>query len=122
MQYWQITYVVGYLSLTDIAGVLRCLLVNATLASKPSVNSGSFPMHNRREDSNTASKDCVDVSYSQLLPQDDDQPRARIWYRSICFHLMLLSLVPVIMGTIAGIEYTTAETNTSTASMVQSLR
>ena len=52
----------------------------------------------------------------------DDQPRARFWYRRICGNLSLLSWAPVIMGTIAGIQYTTGEHDASTANRVQVLR
>ena len=107
------SYAVGYLSvLIDAIAILRSLLVNSTFGGRHGsdvpLTDGSDARHDR--------------GYRYILPHDEDQPRARLWYRRIFGYLALFSWVPVILGTIAGIRYPKAETDGSVASLVQSLR
>ncbi|KAJ3529945.1 hypothetical protein NM688_g7782 [Phlebia brevispora] len=114
-QYWQITYAIGYISiLSNIIVITRSLLVNATFGTPPAAASES----NIEDDKEESLPDRQGDSVSS----EGDQPRARHWYRQICGILSLSSLTTIALGTVTGIEYTSAETNSSTANTVQALR
>ena len=119
-QYWQTTYAIGYLSiLTDSTAILRSLLVNTTLGTSPA----SFhPLSMSASGPNTSDDSLLERRGGYGLPSEEDQPRARFWYRRICGNLQLLSWLPVIMGTVQGIQYTKAETDSKIANLVQTLR
>ncbi|KAJ3525554.1 hypothetical protein NM688_g8386 [Phlebia brevispora] len=116
-QYWQTTYAIGYLSvLADISAILRSLLVNTTLGGSPAAaNASEF-------DLGTNSSQSLLNRQGYGAPMEEDQPRARFWYRRICGNLQLTSWIPVILGTVAGLQYPSVETNQKTASTVQALR
>ena len=107
---------------TDSIALMRALLVKSSQGSSPpkTVAGGSegTSMSNLIVDSSSEGT----LAYRYTEDDSSDQPRARFWYRRITGHLSLTSWVPVITGTIAGIEYTKAEHDASAASRVQTLR
>lgn len=115
-QYWQTTYAVGYLSiLTSIVVLLRAMLVNAT---QPQTMTGV---------DNSTSSVMVQLARSQDQSGayggiNRDRKNARLLYRIISVHLTLLSYLPLALGIVQGIQYTSAETNASSAKSVQALR
>ena len=107
-RYWQTTYAMGYLTVFhDTTSIMRSLLVRTTLASTPADAAPSLLLDGQ-------------ISYGS--PEEEDQPRIRRLYRRICFGLTLNSWIPVILGTVAGINYPEAETSPETANMVYTLR
>lgn len=81
-------------------------------------------MSSQEPGSNDSTSSLLNRPGYYAAPLEEDQPRARFWYRRICGNLTLFSWVPVILGTVAGLLYTKAETNTNgnDANLVQSLR
>lgn len=115
-QYWQTTYAVGYLSiLTSIVVLLRAMLVNAT---QPQAMVGV---------DNSSSSVTVQLAHSRDQSgaydgTDRDRKNLRLLYRIISVQLTMLSYLPLALGIVQGIQYTSAETNASSAKSVQALR
>jgi len=115
-KYWQISYAVGYLSVySDLNNCLRCLFVKSTMGSTSSLltqNNGSAEY-----------LDASNMSHGGYgSPADEDQPRARFMYRRFFGFSQIFFFIPLILGIIAGYNYVPGETNSSTASMVQTFR
>ncbi|PSS37854.1 hypothetical protein PHLCEN_2v322 [Hermanssonia centrifuga] len=117
--YWQMTYSIGYVSiLADIITILRSFLVNSTYPPN------DVPVYSRNDgsDSSLLVGNAADTSYISLDRPQDDQPRARFWFRRICGFLALSTWISIILGTVSGLHYVKAETNANQVSLVQSLR
>lgn len=119
-QYWQTTYAVGYLSVfADSVAILRSLLVNTTLGTSPTA---AYPFSTSAAGPSDSNDSLLSRQGRYGLSMEEDQPRARFWYRRICGYLQLFTWIPVIMGTVQGLQYPKAETDSNTASLVMSLR
>ena len=92
---------------------MRTLFVTTTMDHNTAVTAGLLSDPNSEPST-------IDLGYSS--PKYEDQPLTRARFRGIFGLGALFSLIPVILGIVVGYQYPKAETNSDTASSVQSMR
>lgn len=106
----------------DLTLLLRCLFVRSIDSALPPPQ--STPEPSILEGMDTKSDVAAEASTSTLSFGMEGQPRARLrlWYRYGFGALALLSVAPIVVGTVMAYAYVKAETDAWMAATVQDMR
>lgn len=106
--YMQIAFAIGYINIfTNVSDLLRCLIVGTTIGTS-TIQGNSLQVGN--------------TSTSPASSFVEDQPRKRFCYRRHFDFMGLMSLLPIVLGIVAGAMYGKGMTDVNTGNTVQRLR